>query len=259
MAKRFTDTNKYKKPFIRKLPGAYKLLWDYLYHDCDHAGIWIVDFEIAQLYIGDDMLVNKKEALQYFNDREIRIIEFNHGSKWFIPAFVEFQYGVLNEDNRAHKSVILILQKYNLLEKLNKPLKTPFQGCKDKDKDMDMDMDKDKDKEKASPLNEAKKDKDKEMCKKFEVLPEFYEVLLFWLKYKRVRGESYKTANSTELAYKKLLRLSSKDSIKAIKVIEQSMENNWAGLFRLDEEKQSQTSNRVRRGDTTYVDYDEKL
>lgn len=144
MAKRFTDTNKYKKPFIRGLQGAYKLLWDYLYHDCDHAGIWIVDFDIAQIYIGLDMLVNKEDALKYFNSDEERIIEFNEGKKWFIPSFIEFQYGELNENNRAHNSVILILKKNNLY-KNNKGLIRPLQGCKDKDKDKDKDMVKDKD------------------------------------------------------------------------------------------------------------------
>lgn len=142
MAKRFTDTDKYKKPFIRRLPGAYKLLWDYLYHDCDNAGIWIVDFEVAQIYIGADMPINKTDALNYFNTDEQRIIEFDNGSKWFIYPFIEFQYGTLSENNRAHNSVILKLSKHNLLERI-KGLASPLQGAMDKYKDMDMDMDKD--------------------------------------------------------------------------------------------------------------------
>lgn len=142
MAKRFTDTNKYKKPFIRGLKGAYKLLWDYLYHDCDHAGIWIVDFEIAQLYIGSDMQISKPEALKYFNSDEIRIIEVDNGSRWFIPSFIDFQYGTLNEFNRAHKSIISILNKYELYK--HKPLTSPLQGRKDMDMDMDKEMDKEK-------------------------------------------------------------------------------------------------------------------
>ena len=146
MAKRFTDTNKYKKPFIRGLQGAYKLLWDYLYHDCDHAGIWIVDFEIAQIYLGSDMQVNKEDALKYFNEDEQRIIILNNGSKWFIPSFIDFQYGNLNPENRAHLSVINILKSHSLIN--DKGLTTPLQGCKDKDKDMVKDMDNDMDKEK---------------------------------------------------------------------------------------------------------------
>jgi hypothetical protein len=136
MAKRFTDTNKYKKPFIRGLQGPYKLLWDYLYHDCDHAGIWIVDFEIAQLYLGADMPVNKSDALKYFNNGEIRIIEFDGCKKWLIPSFIEFQYGVLNEQNRVHNSIILELKKYKIDFK---DLISPLQGAKDKEEEKDID------------------------------------------------------------------------------------------------------------------------
>lgn len=142
MAKRFTDSNKYKKPFIRALPGAYKLLWDYLYHDCDHAGIWIVDFEIAQLYIGSDMPVSEKKALEIFNKNEVRIIEFDGGKKWFLPGFIDFQYGELKENNRLHLSVIHILDKNNLYK--NKALTSPLQGAKDKYKDKDKEQYKDK-------------------------------------------------------------------------------------------------------------------
>ena len=211
MSKRFTDTNKYKKPFIRGLEGPYKVLWDYLYHDCDHAGVWIVDFEIAQIYIGEDMPVNKEDALKYFNNGEIRIIELHEGSKWFIPPFIEFQYGELNENNRAHNSVITILKKYNLLGRLNKPLRSPLEGGKDKDKD-------------------------KDMVKSIEILPEFYDIFLSWLKYKRTRGESYKNKISAKVAYKNLLEFSNESPDKAIKVVEQSIGNNWAGLFGLKEE-----------------------
>lgn len=140
MAKRFVDTAKYKKPFIRSLPGPYKLLWDFLCLDCDHAGIWIVDFEIAQAYIGPDMPVNKSEALKLFNIDEARIMEIEGGKKWFVPSFIEFQYGQLSEKNRAHISVISILRRLNLLNedlsiKLNKPLTSPLHGAMDKDKD----------------------------------------------------------------------------------------------------------------------------
>jgi hypothetical protein len=152
MAKRFADTNKYKKPFLRGLPGPYKLLWDFLCLDCDHAGIWIVDFEIAQTYVGADMPVNKLEALKLFNNGEDRIVEIDGGKKWFVPSFIDFQYGCLSEKNRAHASVILILRKLNLLNpdltiKTQKPPISPLQGVKDKDmdKELEKDMDKEKD------------------------------------------------------------------------------------------------------------------
>ena len=59
MAKRFTDTEKWKKPFIRGLEGAYKLLWLYICDDCDHAGIWQVDLEVASIRIGEPLCLPK--------------------------------------------------------------------------------------------------------------------------------------------------------------------------------------------------------
>ena len=142
ISKRFTDTNKFKKKFHRSLPGPYKLLWDYLYHECDHAGIWHVDFEVAQIYLGADMVITETEALRLFNsdadDKKITVL--NGGTKWFIPSFIDFQYGHLNPSVKAHASVISILSKEGI--KL-------YENCLRTVMDMDMDMDKDKDKDKA--------------------------------------------------------------------------------------------------------------
>jgi hypothetical protein len=138
MAKRFTDTEKWKKPFIRGLQGAYKLLWLYICDDCDHAGIWQVDIEVAAIRIGEK--IDLKEAIKSFDEK---IIIIDKGNKWFIPSFLEFQYpSGLNSDNRAHNSVIILLEKYNLRISNNKPLISPSEGSMDMDmvKDMDMDM-----------------------------------------------------------------------------------------------------------------------
>ena len=138
MAKRFTDTEKWKKPFIRGLQGAYKLLWLYICDDCDHAGIWQVDIEVAAIRIGEK--IDSKEAIKSFDEK---IIIFDKGNKWFIPSFLEFQYpSGLNSDNRAHNSVIILLEKYNLRISKNKPLISPLEGSMDMDmvKDMDKDM-----------------------------------------------------------------------------------------------------------------------
>ncbi len=106
MPKRFTDTDKWKKPFIRSLEGPYKLLWFYIIDDCDHAGIWQVDFEVAKIRTGEDF--SETEAIKLFGDR---VEVFHDGSKWFLKDFISFQYGELNEKNRLHLSVINILKK----------------------------------------------------------------------------------------------------------------------------------------------------
>lgn len=109
MPKRFTDTEKWKKGFIRSLPTKYKLLWLYILDDCNHAGLWDVDLEVAEIRIGDK--INTKEAIKYYS-KNIKI--FDNGNKWFIPKFIEFQYGQLNENVNAHKSVIRLIEKYDL-------------------------------------------------------------------------------------------------------------------------------------------------
>ena len=75
MAKRFTDTDKWKKGFIRNLPTKYKLLWLYILDDCNHAGVWETDFEVASIRIGSK--ISEKEAIKHFAS-QIRI--FDDGS-----------------------------------------------------------------------------------------------------------------------------------------------------------------------------------
>jgi len=164
MAKRFTDSLKYRKHFFRGLPGAYKLFYDFLYHDCDHAGIWIVDIETAQIFVGKDMPIEKERALKLFNTDEVRIVPFDGGKKWFIPYFIKFQYVQLSEKNRAHSAVINILKNYNLIDENLSPIEklSPFEenpkplwenpkGDKDmvKEKEKEQELEKDKEQEQA--------------------------------------------------------------------------------------------------------------
>ena len=171
MAKRFTDTEKWKKPFIRGLQGAYKLLWLYICDDCDHAGIWQVDFDVAQIRIGEKIDLN--EAIKSFEDK---IVIFDKGNKWFIPSFIEFQYpSGLNPENRSHNSVIILLEKYNLLDKQNKPLISPLEGRKDMVKDMVM-----------------VKDKVKKGKVEFNFYWSDYEIIEIWDKWKDYKFNHFK-------------------------------------------------------------------
>ena len=61
----------------------------------------------------------------------------------------------------------------------------------------------------------------------------FKEVFNGWLSYKQARKESYKDEQSLKALYKKMVRLSNNSPKVALEIIEQSMANNWAGLFEL--------------------------
>lgn len=65
------------------------------------------------------------------------------------------------------------------------------------------------------------------------VSDDFTDVFETWLKYKQERRESYKSKKSLQACYKKLLTLSGNDPDIARNVVEQSMANNWSGLFEL--------------------------
>jgi hypothetical protein len=127
MSKRFTDTDKWKKDFLRGLDSSFKLLWVFICDDCDHAGIWHFDPEVAEIRIG-----SKIDWAKAKDQMASKIHVFDGGKKWFIPSFLEFQYGELNEKNRVHASVFRQLDKYNL-RGLLKGLNTPLDGVKDKD------------------------------------------------------------------------------------------------------------------------------
>ena len=132
MAKRMTDTDKWKKRFLRELKPQHKLLWFYILDDCNHAGIWDVDIEVASIRVGEELIYDMLP--QAFLDK---IVIFDNGDKWFIPEFIEFQYGELNPTSNVHKSVIALLDKYNL-EGYMKGSQGVQSTLKDKDKDKDI-------------------------------------------------------------------------------------------------------------------------
>jgi hypothetical protein len=132
MAKRMTDTDKWKKRFVRELSPQHKLLWFYILDDCNHAGIWDVDLEVASIRVGFDLTHDNLPSS--FGEK---IISFDNGDKWFIPEFIDFQYGELNPNSNVHKSVIALLEKYNLEGYLKGSQRVQSTlNNKDKDKDI---------------------------------------------------------------------------------------------------------------------------
>ena len=125
-----TDTDKWKKRFVRELKPQHKLLWFYILDDCNHAGIWEVDLEVASIRVGFEL--SHDNLPSSFGDK---VISFDDGDKWFIPDFIEYQYGELNPNSNVHKSVLNLLNKYNL-EGYLKGSQGVQTTLKDKDKDI---------------------------------------------------------------------------------------------------------------------------
>ena len=178
MAKRYVDTDMWKKKWFRTLSVKMKNVWIYLITMCDHAGLYEVDVDLMGLFIGEE--ITEDEIMERLGN-QIQVI---NEDKWFLPKFVKFQYNVtdpteLNPNNRVHKSVIDILSSYNLVQGSSKTLTSPLEksirvtrGAKDKDKDIDKDKDKDKFKDKDINTTKRKvfkmptEDEVREYCKK---------------------------------------------------------------------------------------------
>lgn len=103
MAKRFTDTEKWRNPWYRKLPWKMKLLWSYICDTCDIAGIWYEDLEGASFAIGEE--ITREEYNRTFGKKLVRLKE----DKVFFPQFVEFQYGKLSPKSAPNRKVIQAL------------------------------------------------------------------------------------------------------------------------------------------------------
>lgn len=67
------------------------------------------------------------------------------------------------------------------------------------------------------------------------VAEEFKAVFQKWLDYKKEKKQAYKGAISAEQCYKHLMELAGNDFAIAEKIVNQSISNNWAGLFSLKE------------------------
>jgi hypothetical protein len=99
MAKRLTDTDKWNKPWYRKLKSKYKVAWEYLRDKCDHAGFIKIDAEIISIDTNEKF--TNEEILNVFSTKLIQIKD----NLFWIPKFIEFQY--------TKKSMISGLILYN--------------------------------------------------------------------------------------------------------------------------------------------------
>jgi hypothetical protein len=67
----------------------------------------------------------------------------------------------------------------------------------------------------------------------------FIPIIEIWLKYKSDRKEKYKSDESLKQLYSKIYKLSSGNAELAKEIINQSMANNWAGIFKLKDDGQN--------------------
>ena len=120
---------------------------------------------------------------------------------------------------------------------------------KDKDKDIDSDIDSDILLEKETKHIHEKdlKNFNKKTYSKLEIntFPDgWFKIWEEWLSYKKIIKKNYKTDISEKTAFNKLLETSKNNKDLAVKIINQSIENDWSGFFELkNNEKKGSTLN----------------
>ncbi len=85
-----------------------------------------------------------------------------------------------------------------------------------------------------SPYNPPKGETASKSSKvvRLDFVDEHYRIAFgMWLDYKQERKQSYKSATSLKMCYKKLLEISEYNPDTALAIVEQSIANNWSGLF----------------------------
>jgi hypothetical protein len=141
MAKRLTDTEKWNDDWYISLSNDYRVVWQWLLDNCNHAGICKRSIRLLNLMcntsISEEVLISMMEGRIVVKD-----------NNWFIPKFLKFQYSSLNSNRPVIISVVKELEKNNLLAMIPESFGNDYLIIKDKSKD------KDKDKDIVKPKNE---------------------------------------------------------------------------------------------------------
>ena len=122
MAKRFTDTDKWKDEWYTELPNDYKIIWQYLLDTCDNAGIYKRNIKLLNIMCNTN--VSETDILNAFKLRVTPISD----EKWIINKFCVFQYGpdFLESKNKAVISVVNKLIENNLYQSSTNTLLIPY-------------------------------------------------------------------------------------------------------------------------------------
>lgn len=111
--KRFTDIDIWNDPWWRKLSIEGKVFWKYIVDQCDIAGFWKKDYELASFNCGFTMT---DKIVEEINTGKKRI--HDHNDYLEVVQFIEFQQKTtkLNPNNKAHLGILNLLSKYRSIK-----------------------------------------------------------------------------------------------------------------------------------------------
>lgn len=80
---------------------------------------------------------------------------------------------------------------------------------------------------------------------------EFKNILLDWLEYKEEIKDTYKSDKSIKVCYENLLKLSNNNPEEAREIVNQSIANQWRGLFKLQNRNSNETNSNTNNNTKT--------
>lgn len=148
MAKRLTDSDKWKDPWFLSLSNDNKAVWQYILDNCSHAGIMKKGLDLMNFCCKTSITEN--EFLDTFKDRVYDCETF-----YFIPKFLKFQYGNNLDSNRpvivsVRTELSLLNDSSNAFRMILKSLPNDYSIIKSKSKRTDKSKSKDKSKSTAT-------------------------------------------------------------------------------------------------------------
>lgn len=132
MAKRLTDTEKWNDDWYISLDNDYRIIWQWLLDNCNHAGICKKSMKLLNLMCNTN--ISEEDLISSMCERVIPI-----NNDWFIPKFLKFQYVGLHSDKPVIVSVRSELFKTDYYKLIPQSFGNDYLIIKDKDKDKDKD------------------------------------------------------------------------------------------------------------------------
>jgi len=110
MAKRLTDSDKWRDEWFSELEALDKLLWIYMLDNCDHAGYYKHARKLCNLLTGCDYSLD--DIIEVFGGRVIKVKD----RALIIPKFLMYQYpNGLNSKKPVILSVVKLLEKHDCI------------------------------------------------------------------------------------------------------------------------------------------------
>ena len=239
-----------------KLHRNIKQHW--IFEDAEYFKAWITLLLMASYDHTSHKVRNKLQKVkrgEFFTTERELSTNWNW-SKTKVRTFLELLQSdnMIKTDVSEKKTKIFIVNytNYQDLETIEKPKKN-----------QEKTIEKPKKNQEKTTKEEIKKRRSKEyinllrklMESGFEIEKDFIPLIEKWLHYKGCKSQSYKSEESLKAFISNLLGLSGSSSEIAQQIIDQSMCNNWSGIFALKQNGGGVTSD--RKFDITKMDFSE--